>query len=105
MAQFDVYRNPNPASRGRVPYLLDVQSDLLAPLATRVVVPLCRPQVLRGMAADRLNPVFEVEGKRVFMLTPELAGVPSKAVGEHVGNLASERTVIIGALDMVFTGI
>ena len=48
MAQFDVYRNPNPATRARIPYLLDVQSDLLEPLATRVVVPLCKPDVLKG---------------------------------------------------------
>ena len=41
MAQFDVYRNANPATRTRVPYLLDLQSDLLDPLGTRVVVPLC----------------------------------------------------------------
>lgn len=105
MAQFDVYRNPNPATRGRIPYLLDVQSSLLDPLATRVVVPLCKPQVLRGKAAERLNPVFEIEGRKVFMLTPELAGVPSKAVGEQVTSLASERAAIIAALDMVFTGI
>ncbi len=105
MAQFDVYRNPDAASRGRIPYLLDVQSGLLEPLATRVVVPLCRPQVLRGKAAERLNPVFEVEGRQVFMLTPELAGVPSKSVGERVGNLASERAAIVAALDMIFTGI
>lgn len=105
MAQFDVYRNPNPATRGRVPYLLDVQSDLLDPLMSRVVVPLCRPQVLRGKVAERLNPVFEVEGKKVFMLTPELAGIPSKSVGERVGDLRSERAAIIAALDMVFTGI
>lgn len=105
MAQFDVYRNPNPATRGRVPYLLDVQSGMLEPLATRAVVPLCRPQVLRGKTAERLNPVFEVEGRKVFMLTPELAGVPSKAVGARVGSLAFERAAIIAALDMLFTGI
>lgn len=105
MAQFDVYRNPNPATRARMPYLLDVQSGLLDPIATRVVVPLCKPQVLRGKAAERLNPVFDVEGKKVFMLTPELAGVPSKSLGERVGNLASERAAIVAALDMVFTGI
>ena len=31
MAQFDVYRNANTATRARIPYLLDVQSDLLDP--------------------------------------------------------------------------
>ncbi len=105
MAQFDVYRNANAATRARIPYLLDVQSDLLDTLATRVVVPLCKPDVLAGKPAERLSPEFEIEGRAVLMLTPELAGIPRKALGERVGNLARERTVIIGALDLVFTGI
>lgn len=64
MAQFDVYRNPNPATRARIPYLVDVQSELLDSLATRVVVPLCKPVVLKGRLAERLNPVFQVEGRK-----------------------------------------
>jgi len=105
MAQFDVFRNPNPATRARIPYLLDVQSDLLDPLATRVVVPLCKPEVLSGRPAERLNPGFEVEGRKVLMLTPELAGVARQILGERIGNLAADRQAIIGALDLVFTGI
>jgi len=105
MAQFDVYRNANPATRARVPYLLDVQSDLLDTLATRVVVPLCKPEVLRGKLAERLNPVFEVEGRKMVMLTPELAGVSRKALGEQIANLANRRDSIIAALDLVITGI
>jgi toxin CcdB len=105
MAQFDVYRNPNAASRGRIPYLLDVQSDLLDALATRIVVPLCKPDVLSGKPAERLNPAFEVEGRRLLMLTPELAGVPRKALGERVANLAVERAAIVAALDLAITGI
>ena len=105
MAQFDVYRNANPATRARVPYLLDVQSDLLDTLATRIVVPLCKPEVLSGKPAERLNPVFEVGGRSMSMLTPELAGVSRKALGERVANLASERASIIAALDLAITGI
>ena len=105
MAQFDVYRNPNAATRERMPYLLDVQSDLLNALATRIVVPLCRPEVLSGKPAERLNPAFEIEGAKLLMLTPELAGVPRKALGPRVANLAAERTAIVAALDLAFTGI
>ena len=105
MPQFDVYRNANPATRARVPYLLDVQSDLLEPLATRIVVPLCRPEVLGGKPAEGLNPAFEVGGRRLLMLTPELAGVPRRTLGERIANLAHERQSIIAALDLVFTGI
>ena len=105
MAQFDVYRNPNAATRARIPYLLDVQSDLLDPLATRIVVPLCKPEVLSGKPAERLNPAFAVEGRKLLMLTPELAGVSRKALGERVANLAGERGAIIAALDLALTGI
>jgi toxin CcdB len=105
MAQFDVYRNANPATRARIPYLLDIQSDLLDSLTTRVVVPLCKPRILKGRLAERLNPVFEVEGREVAMLTPELAGVQAKALGEAIGNLSSQRGVVIAALDLVITGI
>lgn len=105
MARFDIYRNANPATRSRIPYLLDVQSDLLDPLATRVVIPLCRPEVLKGKLAERLNPAFEVEGHRMALLTPELAGVSKKMLGERVGNLSNERGSIIAALDLLFTGI
>ena len=104
MAQFDVYRNSNPATRARIPYLLDVQSDLLDPLATRIVVPLCKPEVLSGKPAERLNPAFEVEGRKLLMLTPQLAGVTQKALGERVANLSTERASIIAALDLAFTG-
>jgi toxin CcdB len=105
MAQFDVYRNSNSATRARVPYLLDVQSDLLDPLATRIVVPLCRPEVLSGKPAERLNPAFEVEGRKLLMLTPQLAGVSRKSLGERVANLAAERAAIVAALDLALTGI
>ncbi len=105
MAQFDVYRNANPVSRSRIPYLLDVQAELLDAIATRVVVPLCDVQLLKGKLAERLNPTFQIEGRTVALVPPELAGVPRKTLGERVGNLSSERFAIIAALDLVFTGI
>jgi toxin CcdB len=105
MTQFDVYRNRNATTRVRIPYLLDVQADLLERLATRVIVPLCKPKVLQGKLAERLNPIFEVKGQKVVMLTPELAGVPLKTLGERVANLSSQRGAVIAALDLMFTGI
>ena len=39
------------------------------------------------------------------MLTPELAGVSGKILGGPVTNLSTERSAIIGALDLVITGI
>ena len=48
MPQFAVYKNRNEATRGRFPLLLDVQSDLLEPLKTRIVVPLSPAVTSRG---------------------------------------------------------
>jgi hypothetical protein len=39
------------------------------------------------------------------MLTPELAGISRKALGEQVTSLAGERQAIVAALNLVFTGI
>ena len=105
MPQFDVYRNINPATRARVPYLLDVQSDLLETLLTRVVAPLYRPDVTKRNVISRLNPIFAIGGKEFVMLTPELAGVPGTSLGKRIGNLSAQRTEIHAALDLVFTGI
>ena len=44
MARFEVHSNLNRASRDRVPYLIDLQADLLAALRTRLVAPLVRPR-------------------------------------------------------------
>ncbi len=104
MAQFDVYRNRDPATQAIFPYLLDLQHDLLSALASRVVAPLMRSSEL-SRPMSFLNPTFEIEGVEVVMSTQELAGVARTVLGEHVLCLESRRDELIGALDMLFTGI
>lgn len=104
MAQFDVYLNPNTATRKAIPYLLDVQADLLDTLATRVVVPLILAEEM-GLAARHLNPQFKVKGVAVVMSTAELAGVALRSLGDKVASLKTRRDEIIAALDLLFTGI
>jgi toxin CcdB len=104
MAQFDVYRNPNPGTNSEIPFLLDVQADLLDNLATRVVAPLFLATVF-GKPASHLNPQFIINQTKVVLSTAELAGVPVNALGEKIENLQDQRGEIIGALDFLFTGI
>lgn len=103
MARFDVYRNANPASCEITPYLLDVQSDMLEPLSTRVVIPLVKTGEM-GKAAKHLNPHVEVGGIALVMSAAELAGVPSRLLGDKVLSLAHRRDEIIAALDFLFSG-
>jgi toxin CcdB len=105
MAQFAVYKNRNDATRGRFPLLLDVQSDLLDPLSTRVVVPLSLVATARTRAMQALTPNLTVCGKDYIMMTPQLAGISARDLGAIVDSVASERTKIIGAIDLLITGI
>jgi len=104
MAQFDVYPNPNPATRKNIPYLLDVQADLLDTMATRVVVPLVLAEVM-GQGVKQLNPHFKIKGVALVMSTAELAGISARILGEKVVSLKVRRDEVIAALDLLFTGI
>ena len=103
MAQFDVFENPNEETAQAVPFLLDVQADLLDALATRVVVPLVAASAM-GKAIKYLNPQFTIKNTPVFMSTAELAGISIRSLGQKVGSLKDERNEIIAALDFLLTG-
>lgn len=103
MAQFDVFANPNSATAASIPYLLDVQNDLLEHLATRVVVPLYAESVL-PQPIQHLNPVFQLDGEALVLVTQELAGIPATLLKTKVASLAPDRSRIIAAIDFLFTG-
>lgn len=105
MPQFDVFRNRDPGSRAAFPFLLDVQSDLLADLATRVVIPLCPASAMKGKLLGKLTPTLLVEGKSVVALTTQLAGIAVKQLGPRCVNLESRRAELVAALDFLITGI
>jgi toxin CcdB len=105
MTQFSVYLNTNSDTKAVYPLLLDIQNDLIAELATRVVVPLCPASVMNGKLMTTLTPVFDIEDKPYVMLTPQLAGVAIKQLGAKTSDLAQQRNAIIAALDMLITGL
>jgi toxin CcdB len=104
MAQFDVYPNPEPSQKGKIPFLLDLQCDLLHGLNTTVVAPLYDLDVTNRLQVRGVTPVFEVEGRKVVMVIPELAGVPVRRLPPKIGSLANERSAIVAAIDFLFTG-
>lgn len=106
MPQFTVHRNQNTATRSRYPLLLDVQSDLLGPLGTTVVIPLTPASAAaRRSALKTLMPVCQVDGKGYVLATPMLAGIARRELGPAVTSLAGERQAIVAALDLLLTGI
>ena len=103
MARFDVCANRDRRSARTIPYLLVLQHDLFDDLATRLVVPLLRAdEVARPMTG--LNPVLELDGERLVLMVPELAGVPRSTMGPVVGSLAHEGPTILAAVDFLISG-
>lgn len=98
MARYTVYRNPEGPG-----YLLDLLADINSHFATRVVAPLL-PQEEIPVYAQALNPVFEVEGKRVVMTTQGMAAVPLQLLKHPVISLDDQRTEIVAAIDLLFQG-
>jgi toxin CcdB len=100
MAQFDVYKNPNKATNLQVPYLLDIQHDILQNINTRVVVPL----ILNIESIKNLNPEFKINNQIYMMSTAEMATIPTTLLGDKVANLESQRSEILNAIDFLISG-
>lgn len=104
MAQFDIHRN-TAAGAEDFPYLLDIQSDFLDRLGTRLVVPLM-PLARYGTPIERLNPRFEIEGEAHVGVFTEMAGIPRPLLGEVVASAAEEhRHEIVAAVDFMIQGL
>ncbi|MBF0178379.1 MAG: CcdB family protein [Magnetococcales bacterium] len=102
MAQFDLYEYHRSGSHAS--FLVEVQSDLLQTLKTRVVIPLylvCPDTPLIRI----LNPTVALSGGTYFLSTAEMAAVRHSELKQVVGSLSAMRHEIIAAVDLLFTGI
>ena len=100
--QFMVYRN-NSNNRA-YPYLLDVQSDIIDELNTRLVFPLFLLDEVNGRPARRLTPVLNVDGEDFLVMTHEMASVRQSQLGEEVVSVQEHRQAIKNALDFLLDG-
>jgi len=104
MSQFVVYANADAGSKRQIPFWLNVQSDLIDATGSRVMVPLITLE-RAGKALAGLMPELPVAGKRMVMDTVQITNVPMQMLGKPVGDLSGERLAILGAIDMLISGI
>ncbi len=98
MAQFDVFLGDEADA-----LLLDCQANTLRHFDTRLVVPLMRADATRQ--ADRLHPIFEIDGRRMVMVTQLASAVPTKLLRTQVANLDEHRYTITSAIDVLTAGV
>lgn len=105
MAQFDVYNNPSKATQKAYPYILDLQSDVISDIATRIVVPLVDCNIMKNEALKGLTPKVSYNGKDLLILIPQIASVRTQTLKNPIGSLSHLRDDIISALDFAITGV
>jgi len=103
--QFDVYANPSPRMRDQYPFVVDVQSNLLSSLATRMVVPLAVTSLAANELPQRLCPVFTVRRKKLMLVPFEAAPLDKRLLKTEVSSVRDRAGDIIAAMDAVMSGI
>lgn len=105
MAQLDYYRNPDPNTNKWAPYFVDLQHEMLSDLKTRIMAPLVELPTNYSQALTRANPVVKIDGQNLLLSVTEMGAVSLTELGEPIGKLDVERETVLGAIDLLFTGI
>ena len=99
MARFDVYR-----FSADVPFVLEVQADILSDLDSVVVVPLLPIASDQNLELPRLCPVIRLSGEDFILMTTDIAGISRTKLGPKVGSLADQRAIVVDAVDFLLQG-
>lgn len=105
MSQFTLYQNNDASTAKTYPYFVDVQSDLLESLNTRLVVPLTPLALLDKKAPQHLCPRIHLDTGDFVILTHQMTSLPTKLLINPVTHLQAFRDEIIAAIDFLITGI
>ena len=105
MAQFDVYANPNVASREGFPFLVVLQSDQLDHLPTRLVMPLQRLERAPGATPRRLAQMVQIDGEALHPAAHHCAAMPARLLRKPVATLTVEQGALRTLLDAVISGV
>src|SRR5471030_1320136 len=100
--QYCAYRNGS--NNKEYPYLIDVQSDLIDLLETRMLIPLVPLAYAQNRVPVRISPLINIEGDSFILMTSEMASVPISVLREQVCSVEDQRQTIKDAVDFLFDG-
>jgi toxin CcdB len=84
-------------------YALDVQSNMLYRLHSRVMIPLVAAGGVVNVMS-KLNPVVVIGDERYLLSTERMASVPLADIGPVIADLSPRGDDITAALDFLFQG-
>lgn len=98
LRQFDVFRNPSPASRPFAPFVAMIQSHYVE-LDVVVVAPLATDKLANGVDLG-----IDHGGSGFVLALSEMGSIPRRSLGRPLGSLADHEDAIRRALDRLFSG-
>jgi toxin CcdB len=105
VAQYDVYPNPHPGSRASVPFVIDVQSNLIDQLPTRLVMPLSRVGAMLSNLPSTLCPMFDIEGESLLLMAHQAGPLPARLLRKPIASMGHRAADVCAALDAVLSGL
>lgn len=105
MKQFSVYKN-NSKNKKIYPFFINVQSDLLDHLSTRLVMPLALKHAANSQV-KALSPVLSMAQEDYVILTSLLTTTDVKNLNADclIANAAHLRDELVAAIDLLVLGI
>lgn len=104
MAQFDICRNTKSGTRSDVPFLLDIQSESMSVLNTRLVIPLRKALETSSRSVKLIHISLSVGTEDYIAFVSEMSAVPTAHLGAIEASAVSHRTELIAAIDLLVTG-
>jgi len=104
MSDFRVYENRSTNSES-YPFLLDVQSELLESLDTRLVIPLVKSEDVGRHQIRNLNPRIRIRENEYFAMTQQMAAISKAILGEAVEQAEFSKIDVLSSIDFLITGI
>ena len=100
MAQFDVYKNENDQTNQRVPYLLDIQNDILDSINTKIVIPLVKDKNdFKGLTKE-----FIIENQKVYLTTSQMGTIHKNELKTKITTLQNQKEEIKNSIDFLIYG-
>lgn len=98
MSRFDLYRG-----QGFSDFLLDVQSDYVDFLDSRIVIPIVTAEKMNEIN-PRLHAILTINAAPHHLVTNMMGAVLARSLGRPVGNIAEQSHDITAAIDFLFQG-
>lgn len=89
--------------RSRIPYWLDLQSNYIAQIDSRVIIPL-RSLNAMGPRIEGLQPLVTVAGQTLCADVPAVASFPARLLKNPVTCINAQRDCLVAALDYLISG-